>query len=321
MNFCTSTFKSKTFVVIFVAVLAFSLLVQLVGLEYYTRTEILGIDGQTKALMETGSQYDTIILGTSHTNYEGKLHKIDGKVFGYGYPYTYPVVMYAKVKKIIEYAPNVKRIVMEADTHQFFAFSHHNSSTYATYHYLLKNVQGGDATLLYSLDKEIAPGLHKKMIKDWLRKIFKRVKKSVTHEKSEGHTVWSELPESTRTAAAQRRVAYFGFREDDAMNTDSLDYFEKAIRLAREHNIGVVLIRHPLTKEYLRALYPKIQHDVDVYLAKLAQQKGVEVLDLRHVFDANQSLFANQDHLNYEGQEAISKLIAERLRASTPREF
>jgi len=132
VNFYISTFSNKKFLSIVFVITLFFVIVQFIVLEYYTREKLVVMRPQTKTLMENHNN-KLALLGTSHTNYGAEMNKIDNEMFDYGESYTYPIVMYQKLQKLIALNKNLKYLLVEADYHQFYEFSFTESTIYTKY--------------------------------------------------------------------------------------------------------------------------------------------------------------------------------------------
>ena len=289
MNFYISTFSNKKFLSIVFVITLFFVIVQFIVLEYYTREKLVVMRPQTKTLMENHNN-KLALLGTSHTNYGAEMNKIDNEMFDYGESYTYPIVMYQKLQKLIALNKNLKYLLVEADYHQFYEFSFTESTIYTKYVALLKDIETGNENLFYSLNRGIYPILYRRILKD--------------KDKD-----WSKLTQSEKDKKNLSRYNFFKFTNDKTMNENSLDYYQKTIELAQKNNIEVILIRHPLTNEYLNNMYPKMKTDVNRLIDKLSRKYNLKKFDYRYIFKDKQNLFGDMDHLNKNGIQKFAKIL------------
>ena len=241
------------------------------------------------------------LLGTSHTNYGAEMNKIDNEMFDYGESYTYPIVMYQKLQKLIALNKNLKYLLVEADYHQFYEFSFTESTIYTKYAALLKDIETGNENLFYSLNRGIYPILY--------RRILKAIKFRIKDKDKDKDKDWSKLTQSEKDKKNLSRYNSFKFTNDKTMNENSLDYYQKTIELAQKNNIEVILIRHPLTNEYLNNMYPKMKTDVNRLIDKLSRKYNLKKFDYRYIFKDKQNLFADTDHLNKNGIQKFAKIL------------
>ena len=304
MNFYISTFSNKKFLSIVFVITLFFVIVQFIVLEYYTREKLVVMRPQTKTLMENHNN-KLALLGTSHTNYGAEMNKIDNEMFDYGESYTYPIVMYQKLQKLIALNKNLRYLLVEADYHQFYEFSFTESTIYTKYVALLKDIETGNENLFYSLNRELAPRLHRVILDTILDNIKSRIKDK-DKDKDKG---WSKLTQSKKDEKTLGRYNFFKFTNDKTMNENSLDYYQKTIELAQKNNIEVILIRHPLTNEYLNNMYPKMKTDVNRLIDKLSRKYNLKKFDYRYIFKDKQNLFGDMDHLNKNGIQKFAKIL------------
>ena len=304
MNFYISTFSNKKFLSIVFVITLFFVIVQFIVLEYYTREKVVVMRPQTKTLMENHN-HKLALLGTSHTNYGAEMNKIDNEMFDYGEAYTYPIVMYQKLQKLIALNKNLRYLLVEADYHQFYEFSFTESTIYTKYAALLKDIETGNENLFYSLNREFAPRLHRVILDTILDNIKSRVKDKDKDKDKD----WSKLTQSKKDEKTLGRYNFFKFTNDKTMNENSLDYYQKTIELAQKNNIEVILIRHPLTNEYLNNMYPKMKTDVNRLIDKLSRKYNLKKFDYRYIFKDKQNLFGDMDHLNKNGIQKFAKIL------------
>lgn len=302
MNFYISTFSNKKFLSIVFVITLFFVIIQFIVLEYYTREKVVVMRPQTKTLMENHN-HKLALLGSSHTNYGAEMNKIDNEMFDYGESYTYPIVMYQKLQKLIALNNNLKYLLIEADYHQFYEFSFTESTIYTKYFTLLKDIETGNENLFFSLNKEIAPTLHRRILNNVIN-LYKNKEKNKEENKD-----WSKLTQSYKNNVTLNRYTFFKFSNDKTMNENSIDYYQKTIELAQKNNIEVILIRHPLTNEYLNNMYPKMKTDVNRLIDKLSRKYNLKKLDYRYTFKDKQYLFADMDHLNKNGIQKFAKIL------------
>lgn len=93
----------------------------------------------------------------------------------------------------------------------------------------------------------------------------------------------------------------------------SFDYFIKTLELAKKHNISVVFITYPHTREYdeiitqhnitkedyYRGIFARVNETIDTYAR----------LDYYSLFPDKDYLFGDPEHVNYIGSELLSKQV------------
>ena len=97
----------------------------------------------------------------------------------------------------------------------------------------------------------------------------------------------------------------------------NVDDFDRLLDLCDEKGIRVLLVKFPLTREYLDAAEPFV--DIDGHDRRVADlvddRAGVAVLDVRSRFPDRTELFTDPDHLNSRG----AKLLAADINAALGR--
>ncbi len=300
MNFYTSIFKGKKFLQISVVATLLMLLVQFVMLEYFARYEREKI----KIIIPVPNNITLALLGTSHTNYGSKFSSINPSIFNYGSSYTYPIIMHKKLKNLIKNTSSLKYLLIEADYHQFYDFSYLTPGIYSKYSHLLS---GGGENAFVSLEKEVSIFLHRKLFDRLVDQINIWLKKEESIKNNPNN--WAQLSQDIRERITKKRYNFFGFSNEKNMNNHSINYYQKTIELAQKNNIEVILIRHPLTNEYLNNMYPKMKTDVDRLINKLSKKYNLKKFDYRYIFKDNQNLFSDMDHLNENGIHKFSKIL------------
>lgn len=126
---------------------------------------------------------------------------------------------------------------------------------------------------------------------------------------------FANVPEAEREQAVRTRMLFHfprvGFDEVAG------DYFRRTLELARDRGVTAVVVRFPLTKEYLLASRPwmegaRLNERVD---AILADHPEAIVVDARFDFAERLGLFVDPDHLNGKGSLRLTRRLR-RLLAS-----
>jgi len=94
------------------------------------------------------------------------------------------------------------------------------------------------------------------------------------------------------------------------------DYYLKILDLCRQHHIHLVLLRMPLTDEYLKYAHKLINiEQLDQEIVDLTRKNydNFDVFDFRHEFQGKPWYFFNADHVNPTGAAIISHKLKEQL--------
>ena len=93
--------------------------------------------------------------------------------------------------------------------------------------------------------------------------------------------------------------------------------FINSINLLKEHNKSIVIIKYPVTQEYLSAIESKGINITEFYsniIKQLDKFGSIDILDYQEKFKDNYSLFSDPDHLNYLGAKIFSKELSNDLK-------
>ncbi len=109
-----------------------------------------------------------------------------------------------------------------------------------------------------------------------------------------------------------RHQAGIYFRKD-AVNIapEMVQYYADAVDLALAHGKQVVLIKFPLTREYVETamtFFPDGPADNDIF-ERWKENPNVRIFDFRSLYFDQNSLFDNSDHLNHKGAAQFSSLV------------
>lgn len=105
-----------------------------------------------------------------------------------------------------------------------------------------------------------------------------------------------------------------GFGKSAQLGTT--DYYRRILELCNRYNIHLVLLRMPLTDEYLK--YARKMVDLETLDAEILtftrqHTRDFELFDCRNEFHGKPEYFFNADHINPAGVEIVSKKLKEQL--------
>lgn len=124
----------------------------------------------------------------------------------------------------------------------------------------------------------------------------------------------SQYPNVPGWAASRAR-----YHLEDANYMDPLlfEYFLRMLELLQAHDIYVVLIRFPVTEEYLESVSQYISIE-DFYeeVIEILAENGFDylILDYHDLYYGQYHLFNDPDHLNVSGAELFSLIVRDDLR-------
>jgi len=130
-------------------------------------------------------------------------------------------------------------------------------------------------------------------------------------------SAWQDMSGNERIAQAETRCA---FLHDDyrVMNPVMMDYFERCLALCAERDIDIVLVRYPVTHEAHKLITANVDlEELDAYYEKLAAEYNAATVDLFEAFLDQPDYFADSDHLNPDGAEALTQRLIAAIRKGT----
>lgn len=138
------------------------------------------------------------------------------------------------------------------------------------------------------------------IVKNYLKSIL--VDDSAIEEKP----LWVEVPlEERKESSLDRFDKQFSFENPSKGLSKSL---KKIISLCKSHNIDIVGIKFPISKEYREAMGSKNFHADSVLI-----KHGYEIYDFNSDAFSDPKYFKDQDHLNSYGAEKFKKAILDSL--------
>ncbi|MAM28979.1 MAG: hypothetical protein CMC13_08130 [Flavobacteriaceae bacterium] len=121
-----------------------------------------------------------------------------------------------------------------------------------------------------------------------------------------GPTVlWNEFDANEKEAFTQQRI--------DKQFTNSgrsqlqLEALREIINICNQNNIELIGLKYPLTKEYLNGI-----KDSSFRADSILISKKIKVCDFSTLYENQDSLFANQDHLNERGGQLFTEVLFEK---------
>ncbi len=122
------------------------------------------------------------------------------------------------------------------------------------------------------------------------------------------------LSKQVRARRAKRR-ADLHFGDGAPFHPLLFDYFRRIIALCADHDIEVLVVKFPLTPDYVTAASRHIDlaefdRELDALIAPYA---NAHLLDARSWFKGDPSLFRDSDHLNAKGASKLSRTIRREL--------
>lgn len=311
LNFYISISRNKRFVLTTIVVLFVLIVSHMLYFEKFSRYVVKN-DLSAKlfhTIEEKGKEITVASIGTSHT--ADGLSSDAKYFFNYGRSGTWdPQVTYAKVSHLIKNAPHLKVLLLEVDHISILTYDPalHTTSP-EQYLYLLKHVNealdeekrpksDNDQPVLISLQEDVAPVIHRKYFQNYL---------TGRGKKKEETSPWAQLTSKEKIQSAKKRIHSYRIDTPSKIDKAVRNYYTKAIEKAKAKGVKVYLIYYPQTKEYMEEIDEENHKKVDDFVTDLVKEKGVKVLDYRHLFASDELFFENQDHVNEKGSEALTE--------------
>lgn len=273
------------------------------------------IDKDYEQLKEINkNELQVIFMGDSHVA-RGINPIYINNSFNFAVPSETTEQTFYKTRWILKEYPNIEIFVFPYDPHMFWSYrsnEYHDrifwinflsyeelmqvTNTSKVKTYMLTNfpvISNGEEALellLYHEDKT-------EMYLGWQK---------ITNNSVEGKDVLTK---------ARRRVQG-QTKNGNERNMRLFTSFLQTIRLLEQNNKTVILIKFPLTEEYLEAVEETGMSITNFYKEEsylLEKFPNLYILDHQNIYKENKSLFSDSDHLNIQGAELFSKKINEDL--------
>ncbi|WP_139786862.1 hypothetical protein [Desulfamplus magnetovallimortis] len=238
--------------------------------------------------------YRTYLLSDSHGLALADLMENDG-IFNFSAGSDSYVDMLRKLKYLINHS-HVKKIILTVDDHQlspyrnlsnnldrslFFASRQDFSNIFEFFKCNLKRY----CVLLNPKSRDI--------LDSWFESLFtdrKNVRK------------WKDVPENEKDRRSLARVnVQFRYKKQADLLLTSLN---QIIALCRMHDIEIVGIKYPLSKNFIR-----VKGDRRFFADDVLNYYDLKVYDFEELFKERDDYFLNTDHLNSEGGRAFAEVL------------
>ena len=199
--------------------------------------------------------------------------------------------------------PSLKRIILEADHHNFTSYVsevsiNHPFIKYVDFFELLK-IKGplfilSRVNYLTVLDERLGKSF---FIDNALGYLISN------HKLSLFQTIWL-----SRVVKTARDRAKLHFEDRKPINQEMVLYFNKIIDLCRENNIEIITLQMPVSKEYIKFSDEfKEGKELKLKVRYILANSGCRNYDYENLYSAQKSLFwSDGDHLTKEGAELFT---------------
>ncbi len=299
-------------------------------LEWFVRYKLMPLDNWqviTSQLTPARlSNLKKIAVGDSHPSYDLDIRTDD--FFNMSYPSENTHKMYIKLRHYMKQGLQPEFILLQADYHLFSIYRAKMKDyyRYAAFFEVQDTDEMNALNLQVTLRKEdfIANYLIQ-FQNTYSANIHNTFWKYSTHgfhlenrfELTGNGTIltdegWKGLSPIQALQSTKKRMRK-QLPEENRQIYDYLVYFyEKIIRLGLQHHCHVILIKYPLSIEYLNQLDRQLKLDIDRLYDQIAIKYNLEIWDYSDKIE-NKSFFSNPDHLSRTGARYFGNIINAKL--------
>lgn len=309
----------KKFLIYFLLFFALTTGVDFLVMEIFTRKILVPndvINKKEQMIVSGNNDVKIISFGDSHVMYGMNINNSD--YFNLAIDSEPVPIWYFKLKWLLKNFSTIDTILLPLDYHIFSSYRTKDvgylTKQYAKYiNEEVDNSLGyypkpNDARKIkfYSLQVNYSSIVHR----TFLDYIFGRLNKPNLLQN--GTLVkngrFLDLTSSERKKKAEKRTS--ALYKDRLINEGMVEYYDKIIKLAEENKIKVVLIRYPLSNEYLSFITFDLENKFDSLIKNIKlKHNNIMILDYRNVFEKNQEMFNDSDHLNINGATRLGILF------------
>ena len=254
--------------------------------------------------------YETILLADSHGRSLGQDLLSDHRILNLAEGSDNYADMYLKMEALLREGHRFKTLLLTVDDHTLSTYRKEaENNKRAVLFSTLRPVQLiTDWTAFeYFKLKYVDPylpmfsPLHAEFTRKWISQNLRELLAGPPKEEAK----WSLLSERKRLEAARHRYeTQFGEEYSEELE----GALRSILNLADRNDIRVSGIRYPLAPTYLEVI-----GEATFGAHTLLSQAGYPVLDFKHRFENDPSMFRNQDHVNDAGAAIIVEELAKRL--------
>lgn len=260
-----------------------------------------------------------LALGNSHNCINTHILK---QCFNYGSPSENYIQSYYKLKDILEHTgKKPEYLLLQADVSSFGPKTserlEYNSYWIKYIDYLeLARVKESRTILTKWLEGKFFSYVGN--YKDIQLSILYRIKmKEVTmHNGYRPHRDFRNFADNSNKMKEAQSKANIILSKEVYLDRAVYVYFEKILQLCQKHDVKVVLIKYPMTKEFNEAeatmvpidkLYTEIETTASLYDVYLG------MFDYHALYEDNPDYFFDPDHLNIKGSDLLTQKLVEDL--------
>ena len=269
-------------------------------------------EAEFQSYLENNNSIEYIFLGDSHTQ-RGINPKYINDSYNFGFGANSYIENYYKLQKLIyKDKVRIKYIFMEMDLHSFSSYMINPSFPlkFDSWYYsrFVSPVEMAELTnkspleiIMFSYLPFIGNGVDFLTNKDELSELYLGWQKSDI-----------DYSKSNMSDIAAKRVN-LQFFQKERLDQNLMKYYLKTLKLAKDNNISIILIKYPISMTYDETLRKEKIERTDYYNSIFNSTNSVienyMVLDYSNLLIDCSECFSDSDHLNSLGAEILSKQI------------
>ncbi|MDM8554555.1 hypothetical protein QUF75_07480 [Desulfococcaceae bacterium HSG7] len=307
-----------------------TILINIGVLEWFVRYKLMPMDNwqviNARLTPERISKIKKIAVGDSHASYDLDIRTKD--FFNMSYPSENTHKVYIKLRNYIKMGMRPEFILLQADYHLFSIYRARMTDyyRYAGFFEAQDSSEMNDLNLQVTLRKEnfIANYLIQ-FQNTYSANIHNTFWKYITDgfhlenrfELTANGTIltdegWKYLSPLQASQSTQKRIKKQLPEENRKIYDYLMHFYEKTIRLGLQHHCQVILIKYPLSSEYLNRLDTQLKLDIDRLYVQIANKYDLEIWDYSDKIK-NRDFFSNPDHLSRKGAKYFGDIINAKL--------
>jgi hypothetical protein len=285
----------------------FAVLYSCLSIHYYTLTSKERFYRQKLFSDFNRSNPSILILGDSHAQNAIDTQTIGSEYFSLAQSGDNIRQMLLKLDYAVRKKPRIHYILIPTDYHTFsrHRYGNMNFDKPQDHSYdirLTANLY--DASMAGVFVKNLIQYLPLTSADDWEKYFFILTTPKQTEMISEVN--YDDLSQSEKDASSEQRVkGHLGTR---IVHDELVEVLDRLIDFCRNHNLKIIGVSYPLSKEYIQAAR---KYDIGK-VEKIIQTRCANfliVLDYTKVFSDEPEYFINEDHLNSKGANAFTEIF------------
>jgi len=254
-----------------------------------------------------------LVMGDSHTEYSVNPTYMES-AFNFSSSGEHYIQSFYKLRYYLEgEGLNFKTVVLPLDMHSFSGYrtdeiiNNDYWRKYVDYFELAQEKEEFWTVISFRLEGELAYWHGADETKNFLSKKGKKLNGGFLTKKK---SIRKKKPQKIVNLAKSRVRSHLG--KEIYFNEVLLKYFKRLLELVKKHEINVVFIRYPVTREYFQAAkkyIPEEQYYSNLKAIIEDYFQNPAILDYHDLYWDQLNFFNDVDHLNMYGAEDFSPIL------------